>query len=97
MSKILTLVKEEFLTDTFTVREFEKKTGVDFKVAAMNLAKLANSHKLGRFRGDDGTPFYFYVTVEMCNKKRKEANALIEKYGLKQKLFLMVKPETFSF
>lgn len=34
--------KEEF----FTARQFEKMTGVDFKIAAMNLTKRADEGKI---------------------------------------------------
>ena len=47
--------KEEF----FTARQFEKMTGVDFKIAAMNLTKRADEGKISKTSGNGNTYFYF--------------------------------------
>lgn len=93
MSKILNLVKEHFNNgDSFNARDFENKTGVDYKVASMNLRKLSNAEKLGRFLVRDYSYYYYYLrSLEECNKAIVNNNENIDKYNLNQKKLKLLK------
>jgi len=93
MGKILNLVKEHFyneetgFADSFDCRDFERVTGIDSKVAAMNLKKYANKEVLGSFSSGDGlysTIYYIYRTDDEINEAVDKVNYTIDKYDLKQ-------------
>lgn len=92
--KILSLVEKYFNDGTpFGYRDFERVTGIDGKVAAMNLKKLANRHRIGSYNvggGNYTTTMYCYRTVEEANKSIKNQNEMIDKYELKQKKLKLV-------
>ena len=83
MSKILKLVQKHYSDGScFDSRDFERKTGIEHKVSAMNLKKLANSCKIGTF-SSRGENVFFYRSKEQINEAIKKYNSDIKKYDLK--------------
>ena len=97
MSKILKLVKEHFSGDKykpFDYRDFSNATGIDGKVAAMNLKRLAINQRLGSFMSGQSiyaSTMYFYRTKEEINKAVDEVNAINEKNGFDRPLLGEIK------
>lgn len=92
MGKIMNLVREHFSDgvrpDSFSALDFEKATGVNSKVASMNLKRLASSERLGCYMGGGGqikTAMYIYRTPEQINRAVADQNLLVDKYDLKKK------------
>jgi hypothetical protein len=56
---ILDKARQIFISSYFTARDFERETGVDFKIAAMNLTKRAGEGKISRSSNNGESYFYF--------------------------------------
>jgi hypothetical protein len=56
---ILDKARQIFISSYFTARDFERETGVNLKIAAMNLTKRVGEGKISRSSSDGEVYFYF--------------------------------------